>query len=466
MAGMETGRNDPCPCGSGKKFKKCCLLHGSEGEPAASGEAEAIRRIEERLDPEILRFAAERYGKDLGVPAWEEFALGNEGIDPEGPEKEHFVPWLLYEYRPGKSGKGRRRAAPGPTLAEMFLESRGDGLSEEERRVLRAVYQEPWSFYDVLEVEPGVRMRLRDALRGAEHEEQMVAREDLNGDTVTDLVFVPDVCDYSLAHDVCIFDGSRRQLIVRRSLARRLEGSSESATSAFHADLVRILRGPEERPLSILVEAGHPDSSLGYLLSLGLTGEELGVYWLWGHAQTVVIEADVTGDGRPEVFVPVRSDDPGAFGSMLLVFDPMRIEGFAPHPAGADWFPEVAGPGSQIACILFPQTELTPPPNKSYIMEIVRRPDDERFRVAVKENIEKPSIWGMLWYWLDQDLRVVEVKVPDSFLKAHWEARRAGIVATDLDERNVEAYEKALLRKVRYCDGDRWVAAPLAPAPR
>lgn len=24
-----TGRNDPCPCGSGKKFKKCCLATGS-----------------------------------------------------------------------------------------------------------------------------------------------------------------------------------------------------------------------------------------------------------------------------------------------------------------------------------------------------------------------------------------------------------------------------------------------------
>jgi uncharacterized protein YecA (UPF0149 family) len=23
--GAKTGRNDPCPCGSGKKFKKCCL---------------------------------------------------------------------------------------------------------------------------------------------------------------------------------------------------------------------------------------------------------------------------------------------------------------------------------------------------------------------------------------------------------------------------------------------------------
>ncbi|MFC1571791.1 SEC-C metal-binding domain-containing protein, partial [Candidatus Margulisiibacteriota bacterium] len=23
---VRVGRNDPCPCGSGKKYKKCCLL--------------------------------------------------------------------------------------------------------------------------------------------------------------------------------------------------------------------------------------------------------------------------------------------------------------------------------------------------------------------------------------------------------------------------------------------------------
>ena len=27
----KTGRNDPCPCGSGKKFKKCCLDLGDNG---------------------------------------------------------------------------------------------------------------------------------------------------------------------------------------------------------------------------------------------------------------------------------------------------------------------------------------------------------------------------------------------------------------------------------------------------
>ena len=32
--GVKVGRNDPCPCGSGKKFKKC---HGAEGGPAGGG---------------------------------------------------------------------------------------------------------------------------------------------------------------------------------------------------------------------------------------------------------------------------------------------------------------------------------------------------------------------------------------------------------------------------------------------
>jgi preprotein translocase subunit SecA len=29
VTGDKVGRNDPCPCGSGKKYKKCCLLKGA-----------------------------------------------------------------------------------------------------------------------------------------------------------------------------------------------------------------------------------------------------------------------------------------------------------------------------------------------------------------------------------------------------------------------------------------------------
>jgi hypothetical protein len=31
---MNPGRNDPCPCGSGKKYKKCCLPKGEEAKRA------------------------------------------------------------------------------------------------------------------------------------------------------------------------------------------------------------------------------------------------------------------------------------------------------------------------------------------------------------------------------------------------------------------------------------------------
>ncbi len=30
---LDTGRNEPCPCGSGKKFKKCCLDKPFESLP-------------------------------------------------------------------------------------------------------------------------------------------------------------------------------------------------------------------------------------------------------------------------------------------------------------------------------------------------------------------------------------------------------------------------------------------------
>lgn len=63
MAGI--GRNDPCPCGSGKKFKHCCL--GKEGRAApnesATNASEALRKALEGRQfgclKEIQAFTAE-----------------------------------------------------------------------------------------------------------------------------------------------------------------------------------------------------------------------------------------------------------------------------------------------------------------------------------------------------------------------------------------------------------------------
>ena len=32
------GRNDPCPCGSGKKYKKCCMLKDMKGQERNSSD--------------------------------------------------------------------------------------------------------------------------------------------------------------------------------------------------------------------------------------------------------------------------------------------------------------------------------------------------------------------------------------------------------------------------------------------
>ena len=32
MTARKTGRNQSCPCGSGRKFKKCCIAKANQGE--------------------------------------------------------------------------------------------------------------------------------------------------------------------------------------------------------------------------------------------------------------------------------------------------------------------------------------------------------------------------------------------------------------------------------------------------
>lgn len=58
------GRNDPCPCGSGKKFKACCLLH--MGGPRRNQEQEREYAEANELGIPVFDF---RMRKRLGLVA-------------------------------------------------------------------------------------------------------------------------------------------------------------------------------------------------------------------------------------------------------------------------------------------------------------------------------------------------------------------------------------------------------------
>ena len=48
---MPPGRNDPCPCGSGRKYKHCCLAKDEAAAAVAREEAMAAAEAEAAVEP-------------------------------------------------------------------------------------------------------------------------------------------------------------------------------------------------------------------------------------------------------------------------------------------------------------------------------------------------------------------------------------------------------------------------------
>jgi hypothetical protein len=53
----EPGRNDPCPCGSGKKYKKC---HGETGAVSAVDVWKRTIEMDQRLMSQVAKLGASR----------------------------------------------------------------------------------------------------------------------------------------------------------------------------------------------------------------------------------------------------------------------------------------------------------------------------------------------------------------------------------------------------------------------
>ena len=99
---MKPGRNDPCPCGSGKKYKHCCLNAGSV--PATAPAHLTWRRLRALLDgypTEMLRFIKEAYGPLAMHEAWDEFTGHDDReFDPHTPLMQLFMPWFFHCWAP------------------------------------------------------------------------------------------------------------------------------------------------------------------------------------------------------------------------------------------------------------------------------------------------------------------------------------------------------------------------------
>ena len=150
------GRNDPCWCNSGKKYKKCHLDSDQRGEPGTSaapavGGANEFSGLRERIG----NFLGEALTKREKQRAVEEFTQA------VGPDDELdtvvIVDWMLHDWISPRLGTS--------VMAE-FLRCHESSLSPREREMVAAWAKSFISLYEVEDVQPGVGLKLRDVLLG------------------------------------------------------------------------------------------------------------------------------------------------------------------------------------------------------------------------------------------------------------------------------------------------------------
>jgi len=175
------GRNDPCTCGSGKKYKKCCLA--KDTETVVDFIWQKMRRTEGELVHVLLEYAHKRYGPEAIAEAWDEFTLWNDvPMDPELDTA--FLPWLVFNWVPenvevdeAETDTPQRGTEKMPEIqvALNYLAEQGTRLNPFQRRFIEEICSQPYSFFVIKDVEPGKRMTLKDLLLKREvcvHERQ------------------------------------------------------------------------------------------------------------------------------------------------------------------------------------------------------------------------------------------------------------------------------------------------------
>ncbi len=158
-------RNDPCPCGSGKKYKKCCQASADETD----SQYRRWLKVEADLIPELLAYALETLGPEAIEDAWSEFHddAPDGDYDSESPMNMVFMPWFLFNWLHEPIPAGSKHLLV-TTVAASFLSDHR--VSPDEEKLIVSAIKTPYSLCEVLELTAGVGMTLFDLLRRVKYE--------------------------------------------------------------------------------------------------------------------------------------------------------------------------------------------------------------------------------------------------------------------------------------------------------
>lgn len=182
---MNIGRNDPCHCGSGKKYKKCCL---AETEPSPDEfKKHRWSAVQVGLIKKILNHISKVYGPEAIDEAYNEFQLFDteDGFNPDSPELPIFMPWLFYSWYPDGE-VSLLEDAPHIPPAQSLAES-GNNISSDEEQYLLECCRTSFSFFEILEIVPDKSLKLKDVLTEEFH--NVLEKKATQGVQIGDLFF-------------------------------------------------------------------------------------------------------------------------------------------------------------------------------------------------------------------------------------------------------------------------------------
>ncbi len=152
----KVGRNVQCPCGSGKKYKRCCgLASGAVGTYTLAQRELAIRALHAFADrPEWLHERLEAIEE-----LWGDYEDRFDELDEGWREVIDGVEsaWLWFDHP----------LADGRSIAESFAAS-ADWLDGGARAWLRQASASVMRLYEVMDARPGVSVTLRDLVDGGD----------------------------------------------------------------------------------------------------------------------------------------------------------------------------------------------------------------------------------------------------------------------------------------------------------
>ncbi len=234
----KVGRNDPCPCGSNKKYKRCCF--SSQHSVEDSG-WQRQRVASDSLTDDMMAFARKRFGDEI-FEAWMDFNQSDvpPPMGDDFSERQVFFPYFLFDWNPSQPTTPRgKRPKPG-IVAQEYMLVKSRKLSSLEELILTLSIAQPVSFYEVLHCDPGHGMSLRDILIGGvvEVEEHKGSQHVQTGDILYgQLCPLPDVITLSRMAPFAIPPGKKAAAVALRAQLRRKIAKQQRELAA--QDLIR-----------------------------------------------------------------------------------------------------------------------------------------------------------------------------------------------------------------------------------